>query len=256
MRYIKVIGLAFVAAFALNALTAINASALPWFSLPLGFALFSPISGETFSDKDANKTGSATLWTGSGVTVECKSNKGTGNIKGGTPGTDEEKITYSACSVVGKTETECSVKSKEEPANTVASELDMEFVYIGTKGAAEAQKPPVGALFKPKTGEAYVTMIFEGTSCPVKGEQIMKGTAVAELLPEATLGESGEIGHTSKAITFMFPTKAIVIAYPGGTKTVEFSKKPGLTFLSTKAVQSGEELLELEDGSEIGVVSL
>ncbi|HSZ70721.1 MAG TPA: hypothetical protein VK756_10200 [Solirubrobacteraceae bacterium] len=249
---IKVIILATIATFALDAAAASNASALPWFSLPI-IVLLSIGKGENFNDTDVNKTGSVTIWKSSTVNVECKKNTGKGNIKGGSPGTSENTITFTECSA---SDAGCTVKSPGSPVGTIVAEYLMELVYIGTKEQAEKQAPPVGALLRPKTGETYLKLTFEGEKCALAGEDPMKGTAIAELSPKATLGATGEKGVLAKAPILLYPSTPITKAFLGGPGTTEFTKKPGLTLLSNTVTQVSEEAVELLNGDEYGFVSL
>jgi hypothetical protein len=181
--------------------------------------------------------GSFTL-TSSPITITCKKEVGTGEVIGGIPAIGTTTATLTECGVQGKTESECHVNSPGKPSGTIATEVNTELVYAGTKTEAEKEEGQLGILLKPKSGSTFVTVEIHGTKCPLftEGTTEITGSVVADTTS----------GTFVKTETLSFPATPIKNAYKwesaGKVKLVESSLK---IFGIISATESGETLTTL-----------
>ncbi len=202
-------------------------------------------SGTTLNETSNNVSGNVAKLVGSGTTIECSSVSDTGTVKGGAPGKDESTITFTGCKVEGKTENQCHVKGNSgEPIGTiVVSNAKTELVYTGTEAQAKSETGPIGDLFLPASGTTFVTIDLESnetpSGCKTTGLVKVKGSVVSETSPAP--------GTTALKPTLKFPASPINKAYQWVSHGVVNKVEPELiAFGSSKAVQVGEEEVELE----------
>jgi hypothetical protein len=153
----KTLGIALVAVFAFSAVAVASASASmtgPHWSW-----------NNTVRNSNTEKlpitfTGGVTKLKAGGLTIACKSASGSGNLVGGSPGTDNAKIKFEKCEVEGLG---CEAKNKGGAFPNIEVNVNSELVYF-TKKAGEEEKPPLGILFKTTEAKkkAFVELEFSG----------------------------------------------------------------------------------------------
>ena len=127
-----------------------------------------------------------------GLSVECKKDKGTGELIGGWPGTDKATIMFEECTVetIG-----CKAKNKGGVFGTIEVKVNTELVYF-TKKAGEEEKPPLGVLFKTteSSNKTFVELEFEGICALDNGPVTATGEATpAAEIPERIAGVAGVV---------------------------------------------------------------
>ena len=132
----------------------------------------------------------------------------TGNeIIGGSPGAGKANIKFTLCTVI-KPGLGCEVRSKTTgtPFGTIEINLHTELVYL-TKAAGEAEKAPLGVLFKTAAASNKKFVELEFTSLCVFGSKLVEATGeehgpgiagVAGLVCEAA--EKAEVEKVSHEI--------------------------------------------------------
>jgi hypothetical protein len=152
MKRFRILGLALVAVFAMSAVAATAASALPEYS--------------KFPVKFTGTSGTSVLKAG-GTTVTCTSDTAEGTIATAT--TTTSKVTYTKCT--GPFSAEC--KSPGAKGGEIkTAEL------TGTLGYLNKTKKEVGVLLKPKTGTNFVTIECFGIKTETTGSIIGQVTPV------------------------------------------------------------------------------
>jgi hypothetical protein len=112
-----------------------------------------------------------------GATIVCGKVKATGEIIGGTPGTDKTgKIEFSECDIEGASKCEIN-KGKEGAAIITTEPIKTTLEY-----KAKSKKGEVLDLFEPATGKALIKIEF-GKKCPIfEGETAeVTGSLLGEL---------------------------------------------------------------------------
>jgi hypothetical protein len=159
-------------------------------------------AGQThFITVAANTTSELTV-EGSGVKVKCTkvSTPFEGAVllgsSAGEPGTNNEKLEFSGCTVEGNG-AKCSLAKESFATNPLRSEL-----------VEDGKKENQLVEFKPVSGTAWATLKFEGKECKVS-ETKVSGSAAAEVLTtgEKPIKVSERIA--SEKWLFRFPSKAI-----------------------------------------------
>jgi hypothetical protein len=198
MIRIRMIGLALVAVFAMSAVAAVSsASAAPgekngphWWvceksstgkfsnsecsTSGTGWESFELLAGQ--SRKISFTSGVTKLKTGSDL-IECATDKGTGEIIGGWPGTDKATITFEKCKVV-KPALGCEVKNAGGTFGTIVVSVNTELVYTGTEKQAKEEKPPLGVLFKTVAAgnKKFVELEFNGLCALAGTKKLVEAT--------------------------------------------------------------------------------
>jgi hypothetical protein len=267
MKRTRLIGLALMAVFAMSAVAVSSASAAKngphWWVCEKGGTTFKNnlctesgtgpfgekelVSGETRTLKF--KSGITKLKT-TAATIECKTDKGTGNIKGGWPGTNEGTIEFEGCTAKSGTE-ECKVMSEGlKVEGLIKVEVNSELVYTGTEAQAIAEKPPLGVLFKTKssTNKTFVKLVFVGgAKCTELNGPV---TATGEVHGPGIAGVAGVVCNiVEKAEEYAFTheiecpevAKKTFFYWEGG---VLKQGKAGLEFKSLPATQIGNATIE------------
>jgi hypothetical protein len=185
-----------------------------------------------------------------GVTITCQTDKGTGTISGGTPGTDKATIVFEECSTSATCTAESGTKAGiiEVPVNT-------ELAYE-TKVAAEKHEEPVGIIFRTtsNTNSVFVTITFAGTGCPpetkvtatggITGKIAGKGGVFCKIVPKAT---EEKVTHEIECPAT--PVKK-VWNWIAGTLT---EQTVGLQAFAFEAKQVGKAAINLASGEPWGV---
>ena len=166
LKRFRIVGLCLVTVFAMSAVGASAASAAKngphWLGSSFGGECIEPTAKGIweFETKAKCEAGTPIISTGnwekilgagekqnitftSGVTklktasdlIECKKDKGTGEIIGGWPGTDKATITFEECAVTKPFS--CEVKNKGGTFKTIVVSVNTELVYTGTKEQEE-----------------------------------------------------------------------------------------------------------------------
>ena len=183
LKRFRIVGLCLVAVFAMSAVAASSASAAKtgphwWVCEKLTGGIFSnsecTTSGTGWESKELLAGENRPIKFTSGVTklksgsdvIECKKDKGTGELRGGWPGTDKATITFEECKVTKPIS--CEVKNAGGVFGTIAVSVNTELVYSGTKKQAEEEKPPLDVLFKTTKAKEklFVKLELKGTLCP------------------------------------------------------------------------------------------
>jgi hypothetical protein len=277
MKRTRLIGLALMAVFAMSAVAVSSASAAKngphwWVCEKHAGGLFTEslckTSGAgTFESKELLGGETRNLKFKSGITklktaaalIECKTDKGTGNIKGGWPGTNEGTIEFEGCTAKSGTE-ECKVRSK---GGTIEGKIIVavhsELVYTGTKAQAEEEKVPLGILFKTTsaTNKIFVELEFIGTPGVKCAELNGPVLATGEEHGPGIAGVAGVVCNiVEKAEEYMLTheiecpevAKKTFFYWEGG---VIKQGKAGLEFKSLVATQIGNAtILEMENAAK------
>jgi hypothetical protein len=215
MVRIRMIGLALVAVFAMGAVAASSASAAKngphWW-------VCEKQTGGKFENSECSKEGASKTWESkellggetrkisftSGVTklktaadlIECKKDKGTGEIIGGWPGTDKATITFEECKVV-KPALGCEVRNVGGTFGTIVVSVNTELVYTGTKAQAENEEKPLGILFKSvgAGNKKFVELEFNGLCALAGTKKVVEATG-----EEHGPGIAGKAGVVCKIV--------------------------------------------------------
>jgi hypothetical protein len=184
------------------------------------------------------------------ITIECTTLHSPTTLVGGTPGKDHAKIVFTGCTVAGRTETECHVKSPGAPGGNgeIVTSAKTELVYIGTKAQAQKEEGPLGDLFEPESGNVFVTLEVGGTNCPIfsAGTNKVEGKVVGGVEPVESMGTEGMLN---------FPQPPIKTAYRWLKKGEVETLKPALeVFGFVEAEQVGLADVKLKSGEEWGVL--
>ncbi len=192
-------------------------------------------------------------------TIECEKDKGTGEIIGGSPGTDKAKITFEKCTVT-EGAIKCEARNKGGAFPNIVVNVNTELVYIGTKEQEEKEVPPLGILFKTATGtKTFVELEFSGLCALLNGSVTATGeeTPAAEVPPRiaGVAGVVCKIVEPAEAYKFVHeiecPKPAIKSfsfwTRPGGALK---EGKVGLEFNKEVSEQVGNAKIEAENAAK------
>lgn len=267
MKLFKIMGLCFVAAMALSAVVSASASAATknpkWALCEARTAgtgqwenaectkLGGTKTHETRLLLTENETreitaeanGNQKLAAGTTATVICKTLKLKAGavLLGGEPGKDNESIVYGECTIESKPN--CKVKNVGGVNGTIETHpLTSTLVYSSKAAEEKENQAETLTLFKPTTGETFVSLFLEGTECPEalrEKELPVKG----EILGENIKGNEHLVTHELN-----FPTTALKTYWlqVGGVATESEIKK--LVLLVTNATYSGKTKESLAGG--------
>lgn len=210
-----------------------------------GFNGYLQSSTET---KTIKLTGSETRFATKAAPVTCKKLKGTGEIIGGTPGTDKSTIKFEECEVAAL---KCKARNKGGTFGTIEVKANTELVYL-TKASAEKSESPFGDLLKTteKGSKTLVGLEFEGTcsadngSITATGEEHgpgIQGVAgvVCKVLEPEKEAETHELSCLEKEQTTFF-------YFANSESTSPSEGKAGLEFIKEKLELVGKSAIALE----------
>jgi hypothetical protein len=199
MKKARLFSLVLIAIFALGAMLASSASAIPKFKLPITKRNFTAESGtSTFNDTSANDT------------ITCPSSTSNGTILG-----DDEisvDIHYNNCTIRAGTKGTCSIKSVGAPGTSLIETK----LLTGLLGLLHQPNGAAGILFEPAKGNVFVT--FSPTSAPCSTPtEAVEGSVAGEFTPTGKSTKTALIsadvtnGGTGKqVITLILTLKGIV----------------------------------------------
>jgi len=244
MRRMRPLGLSLVAAFALSAVAATAAQALP--EGPFYKVEGNRLLATETKELKAKAASSFTLEAASiGVAVTCTSLKlkPGATIVGSTgenAGTSEEVIEFSGCTVTGNGEG-CKVENEAVTTSTVEDALGY---------SSSSRSGPLLVSFHPKTGKVFVELKFVGAKCILPSTKV-EGTVVGEAFASGKQVEvtKNEVELTSSEIKFGKASKTVFVE-SGGVLT---STKAKLTSFGIGATLEGTSQQELAGGSKWGI---
>jgi hypothetical protein len=195
MKVARLFAVALLAIFALSALVASTASAIPKFKLPITSRGFSATSGTSILTANAATP----------IVVTCTSDTSTGTILN-----DDEidaRVHFLGCSVKKGAEGPCTIKSVGGGEGLVLTEL-----LVGQLGLLHQPNGAAGILFKPKTGNIFTK--FAATSAPCNTvENAVEGSVAGEFSPTGKPQTTGKITlavTNKKNITLILTLAGIV----------------------------------------------
>jgi hypothetical protein len=198
MKLARLLSLVLVAMFALGAMLASSASAIPKFKLPIAKRNFTAVSGPS-------------ILNAKGVdTINCPSSTSSGTILG-----DDEisvDIHYEGC-VLKNSKGTCSVKSVGAPGTSLIETK----LLNGLLGLLHQPNGAAGILFEPAKGNVFVTFSPTGAPCSTPTEAV-EGSVAGEFTPTGKETEKGLIvlnvsnnGTGKQAITLILTLKGTVL---------------------------------------------
>jgi hypothetical protein len=196
--------------------------------------------------KATGKSTSSITFHSSFITITCTEASSNGTLTGGAPGTGSAEVTFTGCTVEGKTESECHVNSPGKPVGTLAIDAKTELLYIGSKGEAEKESGAIGEALIPKEGETLAVVSFNGTACPTltKGELKITGDVIAEGTP---------VNSEASTEKLSFPATSISTAYRTESGKTEEVKAGLKAFGIVSVTLSGKMSVELTSGEKFGL---
>jgi hypothetical protein len=218
-----------LAVFALGAVTAgaAQASGGPvWIHKTTKVELKSSEKLATKSKQNSGTSGLFKLTTSPSVlTVECPTEKDTGELIGGNPGTDTSTVTFEGCHPGGRTLTQCGAASGSTAGTigpfNVKTLLGYPKGQAGEEGEAYDQFFPTGFPTGTSPETLFVTFELSGSSCGslngYKTKVVATGTK-AKVTGTPLCGliaKVGEIENPTTTETFKV-TKSGVVATAGG----------------------------------------
>lgn len=241
MRRMKLVGLMAIAMLALAAVGSTSAFANENPTFGVG-------STEAFGSAEIEATAAAEpnnvqKLKAPGVTIDCTGvTAGSGKIFAGEPGTDEETLTYTGCTVE-KHEATCEVHSPGEANHTIKTNLLKSKLAFKTKASAKsktAANSGTVTVFTPAAGETgtFVDVELSGTCGFVPSNNEVKGGVVVENVLgstecEASKAETHELNSTGEVEYFTNPGE------------VKHTAK--LTAFGLKAEYIGKDVVSLKD---------
>ncbi len=229
MKRIKIIGLALVAVFAISAVAAASASALPEFS---GFA-----AGEKFKAKAGAGSLDTAGTVGKQRHVNCTAGGGEGTIE--ATKTSKTTVKFTGCKAAGGF---ASIPCKTVGAN--AEEIVTKALVGKLKYLNEAKKEVVLVLEPEVAGGLFAEFTCEGLGVTEKIK--VKGTSIGQLTPVNTLTKTTTLTfkETAKA-----SGKQSILEYEEAAKKV----KPLLNETEGVGTGFGSESWAFEESAVEGV---
>jgi hypothetical protein len=248
----------------LVALLAISISAV---SASAALAVFAPhyhVNEKFLKEKEFDEIEGANngnqVFKEASFTIACETHVFHANSKilGGEPGTSEEIIEFSNCSITGNG-AKCVITSVAGAKNEkiVTNNLKNEGVYLKFAAGAEKKGTPIGFLFKPITGTVLATVKFEpatGGTCTV-AETKIEGSVAGESLSEKKVVAYGENEKEAEVNEITFPGKTITTVWGVAKEELdaEAGNKVELKAFGLKATFEGKLNLKLKSKEEWGV---
>src|SRR5271166_204284 len=241
MKRIRLLGVMLLAVFALSAVgaTAAQATEAPFWSIE-GTRLG---EGKTrnITVKTANETTAPWKLSGGGVTVTCKKTEAKPAVLLGSaptePGTDNETVKFSGCTVSGNGE-KCT--EVVEPIETKP---------LKSESVLDSTKTKVLTLFTPVSGSEFAKLTFKGSGCTFATTAVESSAGVAGEDLEEKEKPVEESNHPQGVKGFVnFPAttiKTVVLITSKGEKTIE---KVGLKAFGLAATLIGRAAVEVEGG--------
>jgi hypothetical protein len=217
MKLARLLSVAFIAVFALSAVVASSASAIPKFKLPITNRGFTILSGLSILRNIAN------------VVVDCEKDSGAGTILN-----DDEvdlRVHFLNCQAFTNGKGPCTVKNPEGTNGLILTTL-----LLGQLGLLHEPNGAAGLLLKPKSGVVFTTFapIEKSAVCEEEIESAVEGSVAGEFEPTGKLQTLGTVKLLANAsgkqkITLILTLAGIV--------------KPKLT--SFGVIESSEEAIDV-----------
>jgi hypothetical protein len=220
MKLARLLSVALVAVFALSAIVASSASAIPKFKLPITNRGFTILSGLSILRSPLAK-----------VVVDCEKDSGAGTILG-----DDEldvRVHFLNCQAFVNNLGPCTIKNPGGTAGLILTEL-----LIGLLGLLHEPNGAAGILLEPGPSAKKIfttfALIEPSTNCEDKPESAVEGGVAGEFEPTGKLQTLGTVKLLATAsgkqkITLILTLNGIV--------------KPKLT--SFGALESSEETIDV-----------
>ena len=134
--------------------------------------------------KSVNIAGAAGVFklkSSTGVTIECKKEKDTGEIIGTEPGTDTSTVTFSECSVAPKTVAECSATGVGEAKESGIIKTITKTVLVYREKAPNKEEA-LDAFVPEAENNVFAEFTIEGPKCALlnKTKVVVKATGPPE----------------------------------------------------------------------------
>jgi hypothetical protein len=176
MKLARLLGIALLAVFAVSAMLASTASAIPKFKLPITKRNFTTASGTSVLRAPAKKD-----------VVTCTSSTTTG---GTILGVDEVSavINYAGCTLEEGTSGPCTIKS----VGASGSNSIITSTLKGSLGLITGGGSGAGILFKPASGNVFVKLAATTTPCK-SSETAVEGSVAGEFAPTGKSSKTATI---------------------------------------------------------------
>jgi hypothetical protein len=180
---------------------------------------------------------------GVGITIKCNKLK----VKPGStiigsvapaPGTSEETLEYSECSVEGKPN--CKINGENGGAAKLTTNLLKDTLVFKTKVAAEKEESDTLTLFEPKVGAVFISFKLTGECGGLPENISVEGKTLLENVNGSTHLATHELNGPATAITKYFKNNA------GVTEEVKNVK---LSVLALAATYVGKSNVKLASGA-------
>jgi hypothetical protein len=207
MRRMKLVGLSVMAVLALSAFVVSPAFAGTKEN-PVWWTSTGELSGSL--GITAKAVGTQTL-KGTGITINCSGVSVNAAAVLKAPGSDEETLTYTGCTVSGH-ESTCEVNSSGQANGTISTNALESKLAFKTKLAAENKEAKASksvTVFKPASGTVFVDILLSGSCGFVPSETSVKGEVIADNISTnegaAELATSHEISAKNEEKYFTNP---------------------------------------------------